>query len=770
MLIVFGILGFVACNPARHLEEGLYLLKSNKIKVEAREHTLDTDELENFLKQKPNTRILGIIPFHLRAYNFLSRGKERKWKKKLQGVIGQEPVIFDEYLTKKSTRQLKLYVNSKGYYNAHISNTVRLAHKKAKVTYTIIPNQPHRIRNIKDSISDPVLATFVIQDTLDNTLLHPGGIFDFDVLEDERDRITKMIRNKGYYAFSKDFIDFLVDTTKATRRADITMRIKQVPRRESNRGITLHNHNSYKIRTVKVYLNLNQHLSRTDSTWSFQAPDTLQKNDTYFYYHGKPVIKPEVLLSKIDIRKGDFFSERSIDKTYRHLSGLQQFKLINIKYEEIPDSLNTDTEKVLDCHIQLTTLTKQSYQAEIEGTNSSNHWGIGGNLLYSHKNLFRGAEIFNVKLSGAFEVQRDFVGISSEQFLPNTFEYGLETSMTIPKFWIPLNAGRTLRKYHPKTNISYSYNHQKRSDYTRTIVNAGFGYQWNTTQFRKHRINPVELNIINLSDTSSAFSQYFDTLYLKHSYESQFISASSYTFELSTQDLKKKFSDFIFLHSRIELAGNLLKGFHDLVGAEKSSEGYYEIFNNRYAQYVRGDIDIRYYQQLNETSQLVYRTFFGVGIPYGNNNVLPFVKKYFSGGANGIRAWQIRSLGPGSFIDDSTFPDMAADMKIEANLEYRFDVAWLLKGAFFVDVGNIWAINKYDERPGALFRWNSFYKEVAVGTGVGARFDFDFLLFRIDLGIKVRDPELPEGQRLIWGSRKLGIGDYSWNFGIGYPF
>ena len=342
--------------------------------------------------------------------------------------------------------------------------------------------------------------------------------------------------------------------------------------------------------------------------------------------------------------------------------------------------------------------------------------------------------------------------------------------MIIPKFWIPLNAGQMLRKHHPKTAISYSYNHQKRSDYTRTIINAGYGYQWSTNRFRKHQINPIEVNIITLSDTSSAFSQYFDTLYLKHSYESQFILAGRYTFELSTQDLKKKFSDFVFMRANIETAGNIVRGLHDIFGREMINDEYFEIFDTRYAQYIRGDIDFRYYQQINETSQLVYRGFFGLGIPYGNNSVLPFVKKYFSGGANGIRAWQIRSLGPGSFIDDSSFPDMAADMKIEANIEYRFDVAWMLKGAFFVDVGNIWAINKYDDRPGALFTFDTFYDELAIGTGVGARFDFDFLLLRIDLGIKVRDPELDSGSRMIWGSRKLGIGDYSWNFGIGYPF
>lgn len=767
MLIVFG---FVSCNPARHLEDGKYLLRSNKIKIEGKKHILDIDELENYIKQKPNTRIMGVFPFHLRTYNFLAHGKERKWKNKLKKVVGEEPVVYDEFLTKKSARQLELYAHSKGYYDAEVHDTVRLSRKKAWVKYTIVPNKPYRIRQVSFSTSDSVIGDFVLKDTTDNTVLHPGGILDYDALVLERDRISKMIRNRGYYAFSKDFIDFEVDSGLQSKLADVNLRIKLFPKHDQYRGIILNQHSKYKIRDVNLYLNIKRQSSKFDSLQVFAPPDTLTFNNTHFYYYDNMVLKPDVLFAKIDFRQGQYFSETTIDKTYRQLSGLQQFKLINIKFEELPDSLSSDSARLLDCHIQLTTIISQGYQVELEGTNSSNHWGIGGNLLYYHKNLFGGAEIFNMKFSGALEVQREFVSNTADNFLPNTFEYGVETSMTIPKFWIPFKAGRMLRKYQPKTALSFSYSHQKRTNYTRKIINAGFGYQWNSSQFKKHRFNPIELNIINLTDTSAEFSQYFDTLYLKHSYEAQFISVSSYTFELSTQDLKRQFSDFIFLRSRTELAGNIISGLNELLGVNKTADGYYELFNTRFAQFVRGDIDLRYYKHLNEHSLLVYRGFFGIGIPYGNNHVLPFVKKYFSGGSNGIRAWQIRSLGPGSFVDDSSFPDLAADMKIEANLEYRFDVAWKLKGAFFIDAGNIWAINRYDERPGALFTFHSFYKEMAIGTGLGARFDFDFLLFRIDLGIKVRDPELPEGSRMIWGNRKLGIGDYSWNFGIGYPF
>ncbi|MEA3445526.1 MAG: BamA/TamA family outer membrane protein [Bacteroidota bacterium] len=769
LIVVGAVLSFWSCNPARHLGDDEYLLKRNKIHIEGKPENLEINELENYIKQESNTRILGIFPFHLRVYNFLNIGKERKYKEKLKKVIGEEPVIFNDYLSKKTVKQLLLYVHSKGYYNAIVKDTVKFNRKKAKVFYTIIPNKPYRIRNVNYSISDSIVHNLVLEDSTTNILLHPGGIFDFDILEDERDRITKVIRNKGYYAFSKDFIDYLVDSALASKQVEITIRIKLYPTRKEGKKLVAKPHSKFNIRNINLYIDLNQKQIKDDSLQVFAPTDTLKFENIHFYYRDKLRIKPAVLLSKIHFKNGKYFSEEDIDQTYRNLSALQQFRLVNIQFEEIPDSLTFDSSKYLDCHIQLTSMVSQSYQVELEGTNSSNHWGIGGNLLYSHRNLFGGAEMFDVKFSGALEVQRNFVSSSTENFLPNTFEYGVETKITFPKFWIPFNAGRVLRKYHPKTAMSFRYNHQKRTDYTRTLLNAGFGYKWNSDQFHKHLFNPIELNVINLSDTSSAFSQYFDTLYLKHSYESQFISASSYSYEFSNQNLKRK-RNFIFIRSRIETAGNIINLSSMIAGSKKTDGDYYELFNNHYAQYIRSDVDFRFYKYMSKHSLLVYRGFIGVGIPYGNSKVLPFVKKYFSGGANGIRAWQIRSLGPGSFKDASSFPDLAADMKIEANIEYRFDVIWMLKAAFFVDVGNIWAINKYDDRTGALFRFDSFYKEIAIGTGVGARFDFDFLLFRIDLGIKVRDPELPQGTRMIWGNRKLGVGDYSWNFGIGYPF
>lgn len=769
LLLISLIALLFSCSPARKLTKNQYLLKRNRIILKSKDNNLDKSKIEEYIKQKPNTRVLGIFPFYLRMYNALNIGKERKWKNKLKEVIGEEPIIYDKYLTDKTKKQLLLYLKNKGYYNAEISDTVKFRNKLAFVDYRIIPGIPYIIKNIEYSISDSAIRKIIVADSASNTLLTKGRLFDVDVLEAERIRISNLLRNKAYYNFSKEFIDYLIDSTLASKQVNINLRIKPFPFIDKQNKKEFKNHEKFKIRKVFVYLDLGQRKLLDDSLNIEASPDTLVFRGVTFIFNNKLSIDPDVITAQIMLNTGDMYSSEKSNLTYRYLSGLQQFKFINIQYNPLPDSLPGDSCSALDCHIHLVRFTSKSYQVEFDGTNSATHWGLGGNLLFSNKNIFHGAQIFSLKYSGAIEVQHDIIGESNiDNYLPNTLEMGLESSLKIPKFWTPFNTG-FLRKYHPGTAISLMYNYQDRPDYTRTLINAGYAYHWKSSENKKHIFSPFNLNIINLKDTTALFNQYFDTLFLKHSYESQFISSSNYMYEFSNQD-KKRSRNFTYIKFRAELAGNFINGMNKLIGSTKNDNNYYELFNTRYAQYVRADIDTRFFQYLNKSSVLVYRGFIGVGKPYGNSELLPFVKKYFAGGANGIRAWQVRSLGPGSYIDNSNLPDLAADIKLEANIEYRFDVIWKLKGAFFIDAGNIWAINNFDDREGAKFEINNFYKEIAVGTGLGARFDFDFILFRIDLGIKVRDPELPIGNRLIWGSRKLGASDYSWNVGIGYPF
>jgi outer membrane protein assembly factor BamA len=421
----------------------------------------------------------------------------------------------------------------------------------------------------------------------------------------------------------------------------------------------------------------------------------------------------------------------------------------------------------LDCHIQLTQLSQQSFNVELEGTNSAGNLGGALNLVYQHKNLLHGAEQFNMKLKGAFEAMPDKTGK-----LRPTQEYGFETSLRLPKFLVPfMKKEGFIKNYNPTTTILAAYNYQDMPFYTRTIANATFGYNWSGHKYRTHIVNPVQLNVVRLISIDTAFQKKIDaSSYLAYSYRDVMILGSNYSFIFNNQKIQKS-KDYLFLRVNAEAAGNLLSAASRLTGAKKT-EGTYNILGQPFAQYIRTDLDLRYNVILNDVSSVVYRGFIGLGIPDGNSKAIPFEKQYFGGGANGIRAWQVRSLGPGSYVPgENEFLNQTADIKLEANAEYRFKLFWVLEGALFLDAGNIWTFNEDASRPGAQFKFNKFFNDIAVGTGTGFRFDFDFVTARIDMGMKLRDPSISNGSNWILMSRRYNFrDDFAFVLGIGYPF
>jgi outer membrane protein assembly factor BamA len=415
----------------------------------------------------------------------------------------------------------------------------------------------------------------------------------------------------------------------------------------------------------------------------------------------------------------------------------------------------------------LTPHTLQSFTVELEGTNSSGNIGAAGNLIYQHRNLLKGAENLEMSFRGAIETLRD----TTYRSFDNMVEFGTEATIDIPKFLLPFRTEQFIKKYNPSTSVSLASNYQRRPDFTRTYVTAGFGYQWRGNRFTSHQVNPVELNLVQIPFMSDEFADFLEGTYLFFAYQPHLITTTNYIFTYNNQNIQKD-RNFTYFRTSLESAGNLLYLLYEATGQERV-DGQYKLFNNSFSQYIRGDFDIRYYDFLDEANSLVYRFFAGAAYPYANSTAIPFEKQYFSGGSNGIRAWQVRDLGPGSFSQEerrNRYPNQTADIKLEANLEYRFDLFWLLEGALFLDAGNIWAISEEDEREGALFRFNRFYKDIAVGTGIGARFDFSFFIFRLDLGMKLRDPSAASGERWIPGNRKYGREDFTLNLGIGYPF
>ncbi len=458
-----------------------------------------------------------------------------------------------------------------------------------------------------------------------------------------------------------------------------------------------------------------------------------------------------------------------MNRTYRNLSELGPIRYTNINFRESDSTSNTDLIKFLDCNIELTRKKVQSYQTELAGTNSGGDLGIRGNLTYQNLNLFRGAEIFNMRLTGAIEALKN----RSHNKYTSMKEIGAETGIIFPKFFSPFRLEKFVRKYSPKTSIFASYNFQSRPDYTRSIANASFSYKWNSSPYITHTIWPIEVNYINIYDSLSS-KEFLDSIKLTplgYSFEDHIVNVIRYGFELNNQSIRHN-RDFFYLHFNVESAGNIVNFVNKKIDTHEEQQQQYLLFNVPYFQYIRSDVDLRYYNVIDKQNKFAYRIYAGIGVPYGNSSTMPFEKKFFAGGPNSIRAWTSRDLGPGSDTSSNSFayPNKSGDIKLEGNIEYRFKVIWKMEGAIFLDAGNVWAIHPEEGKPGADFEWNRFYKEIALGTGLGVRVDFSFFLLRVDFGLKVRDPALAENDRWIPVFRNFSFNDLHLNFGIGYPF
>ncbi|UCG27274.1 MAG: BamA/TamA family outer membrane protein [Bacteroidales bacterium] len=779
-ILLIGFVILSSCIPTKYVPDNEYLL--NKYRIENRNRSINRKDLEKVIKQKPNRRILG-LKFHLSLYNLSRRGKDGKINNWLR-TIGEEPVIYDEYQTGKSTSQLKTVLAQKGYFNAEVFDSVELRKKKARITYSIQSNEPYMIRQVQYDFEDTTLRGIVLNDTIASTI-KPGEKYDVEILQRERDRLERLLRNEGYYTFSKHYVFFEIDSALGSNRLDIQIGIKNFQQSISGSRYRKIPHHKYRINRVYVYPNFNPQQALSDPDAYYAGQDTISYNGLYFITKEQSGhVKPKVVVQSNYIKEGELYNLTNVEQTDNHLSSLRVFRLINIQFEEVEHESDTGTY-LLDCIIQLAPFTQQSYMVELEGTNSAGNLGGAVNLLYQHRNLFRGAEILNLKLKGALETLTEEYVDSLELEFQNTIELGAELNLTFPKFLLPfLEAERFVKKYDPKTTFSLAYNYQRRPVYTRTSANASIGYNWFSPDYSSHLIRPIDINAVHIHNIDTVYERTIKGTYLEYSYRDVFINGLNYSYIFNNQKINRK-EDFIFFRLNMETAGNLVYGINQLANTPEPENSGYKLFGLEYAQFVKGDIDLRYNQVLNETNDLIYRISLGAAYPYGNSISVPFTEQFFSGGANGVRAWHVRSLGPGSTrAGENLFFNQTADIKLEANLEYRFKLFWILEGAWFLDAGNIWTIKEdkdiMDQDP-AFFRWNKFYKDLAVGTGLGLRFDLSFFVFRLDLGMKLRDPQgydiqadTEEGISKKWiiGNRGPSIkkDDFVLHFAIGYPF
>ena len=766
LIVVLVTIFFSSCSPVRHVPDDEYLLDRYRIKII--EGKIKKDEVKNFIRQKPNKRILG-LRFHLWLYNLSRKNytKEKGLNNWLR-TIGEEPVIYDEFIANKSVGLLKTYLDNKGYFNSIVEDTVLLKRKRARILYKIEINEPFKVSNIQFTCSDTLLAPDVLPDSI-NSEIKKGNNYDRDVLQDERQRIETNLKNKGYYSFNKDFVYFEADSSGKSRSVDLVLKIQRFQEKDSNKAIISTSHKKYKINRVYVFTNFNQKEALSLGDDYYKDLDTVYVDGIYFVSKGVDKLNKKVILQSNFIQEGELYSLKNANRTYKHLTTLGLFKIISIQFDII-DSLNNDNigQGNLDCNIKLIKHFLQSYTIELQGTNSYGNIGLGGNFLYRHRSMFGGAEITDFRINGAIEAITDTIASGNSY----TTEFGGNITVSIPKFILPIfKAEKFSKKYFPKTQISIGYNFQDRIDYRRTIANMSYGYLWDGNKFLKHSIKLLELNAVNLPYSTQNFKNYIASTYLKSSYDNHLVSVTNYSLIYNNQDIKKR-NNFYYLRFNTEISGNILSVYSELTDAQTNENGRYEVFGVPFSQYVKFDLDLRYYDIIDNSNTLVYRIFGGVGVPYGNSESLPFEKMYFSGGANSIRAWNVRDLGPGSYSGGSgtRFPNQTGDIKLEANIEYRFKLFWVLEGAFFLDGGNVWNVYS-DEFSGGLFKFSEFYNEFAFGSGVGTRFDFSFLLLRLDLGIKLRDPAKLDGERWVSGFNDLTWrDDFTINIGIGYPF
>jgi len=770
-LLTLIIFTAASCNPTKYVSSGELLLSSNELAVtpgaEPLPETVSRSAMKPYIRQQPNKKIFG-MRFHLGLFN-LSDITREKWPHAWLRRIGEEPVIYDQTAADRSAGQIQSYLWSKGFFNARVTDTLSVTGNEAKVIYNVSPGRPYTIAGIRYDIQDSVLSGLIMIDTV-NCTVERGMIYDVDVLRKERQRLERFIRDVGFYTFSTENIFYRIDSSMMNHQMTVSYVVSQGITADSQGRPVTSPHRMYRVRDIYVYPEFDPRAALTGGDEYLSTLDTSYYGGIHFVAPpGRTLIKPEVLAQAIYVAPGSLYSVTNAERTQQHLSDLRNHRLVNVSFVDA-GSLSGERrdEGMLDCVIQLTPMQRQSFTVELEGTNTGGNLGGALNLIYQNKSLLRGAEVFSMKLKGAYEtLTEDVSGFR------NTQQYGIEATLRIPKFMTPFPAKETfIRNRDPRTVLQAGYNYQKLPVFARSVANISLGYSWNGNKYTKFNVIPLSLNVVKLHYINPEYQAMIDSMpYFSNSLRDVRIVGGRYDFVFNNQMIQKS-KDFWNIRLGLDIAGNLLDAVYRTANAKVAPDGSYHLFRQPFAQFLKGEVDAVYNFRFNEASSIAYRLFAGVGWPYGNSEFMPFEEQYFGGGSNDIRAWMVRTLGPGSYIlPESSFINQTADMKLEANVEYRFKLFWILEGAAFIDAGNIWTVRDDKNRPGSRFRVRSFMDDIAIGTGLGLRFDLKFVLLRADMGLKVRDPQETENSKWIPFSRSFDRKrDMTLVVGIGYPF
>lgn len=774
-----------ACSVTRKLSDGEYFLQKVKIDDDhevAKKERITSYTLEEYVRQSPNKRFLG-TNFYVWAYN-LADPQKHNWWNNLKRKVGEEPVLLDVSLTHKSAQNLKTYMDSRGYYASEVTyeiDTTRRA-KRAYVTYRTRQGEPYRISSLSYDFRDKDIAPVIESDTA-TSLIKVGNIFDITALDKERERIASYLNNRGYYNFSVNNIEYRVDTLGGNREVGIRMIVKRNITGYDERGRAISENNRiYRISEINVIPNYDP--SMNDSESKALMSDTTYYEGLNIISQDRPNVRPAVLHTAIPLTPNATYNASQVDRTYSEIMSLGYFKNARIVFKELPRGVNDSIavnyagdgreaysprrfndikEGYLKCYIMASPTLKHGINLELEGSTTSSFYGLSATVGYQNRNLFRGVEMLNTAVTFGYEYMK----------APNTSrrranELGVTVGLSFPRFILPFRLS-TRNINMPRTKVELSYNYQDRPYYRRDLSRATWTYSWRSMNGRyNYQLRPIDINWINVGYINEDFFSSLKNEYLRQSYLTQAIVGLSASYTYNNQN-KHIGGNATLLRANFESAGNLLNLF-ERAFSQKTEGGYYNILGVRYSQYVRGDVSLSRKIMLGERSAVAGRIFAGVGLPYGNSNALPFDRLFYVGGSNSMRGWAPRTLGPGNTpYEETAYPVQMGDMRLEANLELRFPIWGMFHGATFLDLGNVWylGIDKAEVPAEGIFKWDKFYKQLGLNSGLGLRIDIKFVILRLDWGIQLHNPNDPAGQRWIhnfkWKNTAL-------NFGVGYPF
>ncbi len=751
LLIVFSLTLFMSCNVTKHVPDGEHLVE--KVKISTDVSDISKDELLEYIRQTPNSKVFGLFRMQLGIYNLAGKDTT-KWINRTLQKIGDEPVIYNPLQTSFSIKQLQILYKNKGFIHVEVDTNIVFKGKKTMVDYIIKSNKPFLLGSYKVNLTDETLLS-IAEDT-SRSLIRPDMLFDTDVLNAERERIASRYRQLGHYNFNKEFLLYNADSTITKNKVDVTLDLRDAFK-DKNNPTNKKIFNKYSIRNVTYYNNneFNPDIDFLSST----KPDTIRNNQFTLIDQKKQSININALIQNTFINPNAVYNDAAVERTYSALNSLGPIKYVNITFKEVSD-------QILDCNIVLVPSKTVSLSTELESTYTDRFWGGAFNLGIIDRNIFGGAETLSLEGRGALEWQSNVLAQ----------EWGAQLGLKFPSFLMPFLKNEIKRNLHANTEYNTSYIYQFRpGEFTTINLRGGIKYHWQANQYR-HSFDLADLSYVYFPSFSEEFRKnYLSTgLYNKYNYEDHFILRMGYSGSFSNYNANRPMRDYSTSRYSFESAGNLLFGINNLFGSQKSEDGSYRLFNIRYAQYLRGEYNTTYNQIIDKNNRFVYHLGVGVGVPYGNADAIPYERRFYSGGANSVRGWSESTLGPGIYTTDTlNFRirtrdyNQVGDLKLDLNMEYRTKMFWVLEGALFLDAGNIWTIKEYPEQVGGAFKLDTFMSQLAIAYGAGLRMDFSFFIFRLDLGARLFDPV--RTRREQWRV-KPDWSDFAFHLAIGYPF